>query len=76
MDKHKETRKSTLSSVLFCWVGIKKRGNQSGRLPYGFRKCPGGTFSRKAVADLFGQVMNGGRKVSRSAERDFLFVLN
>ena len=76
MDKHKETRKSTLSSVLFCWVGIKKRGNQSGRLPYGFRKCPGGTFSRKAVDDLFGQVMNGGGKVSRSAERDFLFVLN
>ena len=31
--------------------------------PYGFRKYPGGVFSRKAVADLLGQAINGERKV-------------
>ena len=36
--------------------------------PYGFRKYPGGVFSRKAVADLLGQVMNGERKVCASAD--------
>ena len=30
--------------------------------PCGIRKRPGGAFSRKAVADLFGQAMNGERK--------------
>ena len=29
--------------------------------PCGIRKYPGGVFSRKAVADSFGQVMNGER---------------
>ena len=33
--------------------------------PCGIRKYPGGVFSRKAVADLFGQVMNGERKIRR-----------
>lgn len=29
--------------------------------PYGIRKYPCGVFSRKAVADLLGQAMNGER---------------
>ena len=33
--------------------------------PCGIRKYPGGVFSRKAVADLFGQAMNGERKIRR-----------
>ena len=38
--------------------------------PCGIRKCPGGAFSHKAVADLIGQAMNGeqgkrGRKGTR-----------
>ena len=35
---------------------------QHKREPCGIRKYPGGVFSRKAVADLFGQVMNGERE--------------
>ena len=31
-------------------------------------KYPGGVFSRKAVADLFGQAMNGERKICASAD--------
>ena len=33
--------------------------------PCGIRKYPGGVFSRKAVADLLGQAMNGERKIRR-----------
>ena len=35
--------------------------------PCGIRKRPGGAFSRKAVADLFGQAMNGERAAAPAA---------
>ena len=36
--------------------------------PCGIRKYPGGVFSRKAVADLFGQAMNGERGCGAAAK--------
>ena len=38
--------------------------------PYGLRKGPSGAFSRKAVADLLGQAMNG-EEIARPAGRAF-----
>ena len=35
--------------------------------PCGIRKCPGGAFSHKAVADLLGQAMNGERGAASAA---------
>ena len=56
-------------------VGIRSGGNGFYE-PYGFRKYPGGVFSRKAVADLFGQAMNGERKVfARLRTRFFYFLV-
>ncbi len=40
---------------------------QHKREPCGIRKYPGGVFSRKAVADLLGQVMNGERAAAPAA---------
>ena len=36
--------------------------------PCGIRKCPGGAFSHKAVADLLGQAMNGERGAAPAAK--------
>ena len=37
--------------------------------PCGTRKCPGGAFSHKAVADLLGQAMNGERGCDASRKK-------